>query len=81
MSTAATIRRFIIENFLFEESDTLSEDTPFLESGIMDSTGVLELVSFVEESFGITVADEDLIPENLDSIGRVAAYVERKRSG
>lgn len=81
MSTAASIRRFIIENFLFEDSNTLTEDTPFLESGIMDSTGVLELVTFMEESFGIAVADEDLIPENLDSIGRAAAYVDRKRSG
>jgi acyl carrier protein len=81
MSTAATIRRFIIENFLFNDSNTLADDTPFLESGTMDSTGVLELVSFIEESFDIAVADEDLIPENLDSIGRVAAYIERKRSG
>ena len=80
MSTAETIRHFIIENFLFEDSGTLTNDSPFLESGIMDSTGVLELVTFIEESFGITVADEDLIPENLDSIGRVAAYVEQKRS-
>lgn len=79
MSTAAEIRQFIIDNFLFEDSGTLSDDTQFLESGIMDSTGVLELVTFIEDSFGITVADEDLIPENLDSIARAAAFVERKR--
>jgi acyl carrier protein len=79
MSTAAEIRQFIIDNFLFEDSGTLSDDTQFLESGIMDSTGVLELVTFIEESFGVQVADEDLIPENLDSIARVAAFVERKR--
>ena len=81
MDVSATIRQFIIDNFLFEDTDTLREDTSFLETGVLDSTGVLEMVSFIEESFGITVADEDLIPENLDSIGGVGRYIERKRSG
>jgi acyl carrier protein len=81
MNVTAAIRQFIIDNFLFEDSNTLGETTSFLESGIMDSTGVLELVTFIEDSFDITVADEDLIPENLDSIGRVAQYVEKKRNG
>ncbi len=72
------IRAFIIENFLFGNDDGLSDDSSFLEEGIIDSTGVLELVSFLEEEFGITVDDEDLIPENLDSINNVTAYLERK---
>ena len=75
------IRAFIIENFLFGNDDGLSDDSSFLEEGIIDSTGVLELVSFLEEEFGITVDDEDLIPENLDSINNVTAYLERKLGG
>ncbi|MBI4720796.1 MAG: acyl carrier protein [Chitinivibrionia bacterium] len=79
MNTASTIRQFIVENFVFEDGGSLAEDTSFLESGIMDSTGVLELVSFIEETFAIAVADEDLVPENLDSIGRVTRYIESRR--
>ena len=79
MEVNAIIRQFIIENFLFEENPTMKEDTSFLESGIIDSTGILELVSFLEEKFGISVADEELVPENLDSIGNVVAYLGRKK--
>ena len=76
--TKSKIRDFIIENFLFGEANGLQDGTSFLEEGIIDSTGVLELVTFLEEDFGIQVADEELIPENLDSINNVAAYLERK---
>jgi acyl carrier protein len=76
--TKTKIREFIIENFLFGASNGLQDDTSFLEEGIIDSTGVLELVTFLEENFEIQVADEELIPENLDSINNVAAYLERK---
>ena len=79
MEVSAVIRQFIIENFLFEEDPTLKEETSFLESGIIDSTGILELVSFLEEKFGISVADEELVPENLDSIGNVVAYLKKKK--
>ncbi|OEU84170.1 MAG: acyl carrier protein [Desulfobacterales bacterium S5133MH4] len=73
------IRSFIIENFLFGESDNdLKETDSFLENGIIDSTGVLELVSFIEETHGFQVEDEELIPENLDSVANVIAYVQRK---
>ena len=72
------IRNFIIENFLFGNANGLKDDTSFLEEGIIDSTGVLELVTFLEETFEIQVDDEELIPENLDSIDNVAAYLERK---
>ena len=76
--TKSEIRGFIIENFLFGNADGLKDDTSFLEEGVIDSTGVLELVTFLEEDFGITVEDEELIPENLDSINNVNAYLERK---
>jgi acyl carrier protein len=72
------IRAFIIENFLFGNDDGLSDESSFLDEGIIDSTGVLELVSFLEEEFGIAVDDEELIPENLDSINRVTSYLEGK---
>lgn len=72
------IKEFIIENFLFGNANGLTDDTSFLEEGIIDSTGVLELVTFLEEDFGIQVDDEELIPENLDSIDNVTAYLAYK---
>ena len=72
------IREFIIENFLFGKADGLKDDTSFLEEGIIDSTGVLELVTFLEEEFSITIEDEELIPENLDSIDNVNGYLGTK---
>ncbi len=74
----AKIRDFIIENFLFGKADGLQDNTSFLEEGIIDSTGVLELVNFLEEEFSMDVDDEELVPENLDSINNVVAYVEKK---
>jgi acyl carrier protein len=74
------IKSFIIENFLFGNANGLSNDTSFLEEGIIDSTGVLELITFLEDEFSITVDDEELIPENLDSIDNVAVFVEKKLS-
>jgi len=72
------IRTFVVENFLFGNNENLEDTTSFLEEGIIDSTGVLELVTFIEEEFSITVEDEELIPENLDSIYNVTAYLEKK---
>ncbi len=78
-ATVDVIRKFIFDNFLFDaKEDDLGNDDSFLEQGIIDSTGVLELVEWLEESFNISVDDEELIPENLDSVNRLAAYVARK---
>jgi len=74
------IRAFVIQNFLFGQGAQLADDESFLEAGIIDSTGVLELVGFLETTYGIAVADEDLVPANLDSVARVARFVERKRN-
>ena len=60
------IRDFIIDNFLFGNADGLNDNTSFLEEGIIDSTGILELVGFLEEAFNIHIQDEELVPENLD---------------
>lgn len=72
------IKQFIIENFLFGNDEGLKDDTSFLEEGIIDSTGILELVNYLEEEFEISVDDEELIPENLDSINNVTAYLTKK---
>ena len=72
------LKEFIVENFLFGNAGGLNDDTSFLEQGIIDSTGVLELVSYLEEQFGISVEDEELIPENLDSLDNLAVYLEKK---
>ncbi len=74
------IKSFIVENFLFGNDDGLENDTSFLEEGIIDSTGVLELITFLEEEFSIVVDDDELVPENLDSIDNVAAFVIRKQT-
>ena len=68
----------IVENFLFGNEEGLKDDSSFLDEGIIDSTGILELVSFLEEEFSIRVDDEELVPENLDSIINVVGYLERK---
>lgn len=76
------LRAFIVENFLFGDASRAPEAaTSFLETGLVDSTGMLELVFFVEESFGLKIADEELIPENLDSCQRIAAFVLRRQGG
>ena len=72
------IGHFIQENFLFSHATDLSESDSFLDSGIIDSTGILELIDFLGEKYGITVKDEEMIPENLDSIKSVSEYVLRK---
>jgi len=72
------IRNFILENFILENPDDLVDDESMLEKGIMDSTGVLELVAFIESTYEVKVEDEELIPENLDSIKNIVSYLERK---
>ena len=72
-------KRFIIGNFMTPGAEeSLRDDVSLLEEGIMDSTGVLNLVMFIEETFGIQVRDEELVPENLDSIDKLVAFVKKK---
>ena len=79
MDTREEIRSYIRENMLFgDNSVELPDDRSLIEEGVVDSTGVLELVLFVEQEFGVTVESEELIPENFDSIGRLADFVNRK---
>lgn len=75
------VRQFIIDNFLFGEGgNKLSNTQSFLETGIIDSTGVLELVAFLEEKFGIKIDDSELVPDNLDSISSIVKFVGAKKA-
>ena len=77
---ASEIKAFIVSNFLFGQEGTgFSDDQSFLETGIIDSTGLLELVSFVEQQYSISVGDRELVPENLDSLRNISQFVARKR--
>ncbi|GBE40183.1 MAG TPA: acyl carrier protein [Nitrospirae bacterium] len=74
------IKKFILENILFEDDENaLDYDDSFIEKGIIDSTGVLELVNFIEEEFSVSVDDEEMIPENLDSVNKLAGFVNKKK--
>ena len=79
MNVKEQIRAFVAENFLFSANGfDLSDDASFLDEGVVDSTGTLELVMFVEETFGIEVGDNEIEPENFDSVTKLAAYIARK---
>ena len=74
------LRQYVIDNFLFGQGGSeLKNDDSFMERGIVDSTGVLELVAFLEEQFQVKVEDEDLIPANLDSINNLLLYLNKKQ--
>ena len=79
-SVEQKLRTIVTETFLIGNSNELHGDDSFIETGIIDSTGILQLVEFVEQEFGVKVDDEDLVPENLDSINRLVAFVERKKA-
>jgi len=79
MSIRDSLRAYVLENCLFtDDGSKLNDADSFLETGILDSTGILEIILFVEESFGIEVLDDEMEPTNLDSIDRLVVYVERK---
>ena len=79
MTIEEELRNFILENFIIDENPSqLDKNQSFLESGIIDSTGILELVSFIEEHYNITVDDKDLIPDNLDSLNNVVNFINKK---
>ena len=72
------LRRFVVNNFLYGRDDHFSNEDSFLEMGMIDSTGILELVGYLEKTYHITLDDQDLVPANLDSITRLAEFVHRK---
>ena len=72
------IRNFLIENLLFGQDDGLTNDTSFIEAGIIDSMSVVELIEFLGKRYGVEVNDDELIPDNLDSIRNLRCFIERK---
>lgn len=79
MDIKGKIKNYILESFLFTTDQNAIKDTDsFLEKGFIDSTGILEVISFIEEQFKIKVKDDEMIPENLDSIDQIVAFVQRK---
>lgn len=80
MSIEEQIRDYVLENYLFtDDQSALNSDESFLEKGILDSTGILEVIYFIEDEFNVKVKDEEMIPENLDSVNRIAAYIGKKQ--
>ncbi len=81
-SVERDVTKFIVDNFLFgNAAEAPAPATSFMETGLIDSTGVLELVAYIEEKYGFKVADDELVPENLDSVANLAAFVTRKAGG
>lgn len=78
MEVENRIRKFILENFILDGDEILGDEDSLLEKGIIDSTGVLELVAFIEENYSFKIKDEELVPENLDSIKNISQYVQNK---
>ena len=78
MQTEKQIKEFILKNLYFAEDNTLDDDASFLETGVVDSTGVMELVAFVEAEFGVKVEPQEIVVENFDSVRKVADFVRRK---
>ena len=81
MSIENKVRKFILDNYLFTDDESeLENNDSFLEKGIIDSTGILEVIYFMEEEFGVKVADDEMLPENLDSVQNVVTFIEKKQS-
>jgi acyl carrier protein len=78
MSNRDQVRQFITTNFYVPDPQALGDETSFLDTGIIDSTGVLELVSFLQEQFGIALEDGEIVPENLDTVANIVALIQRK---
>jgi len=80
MDTKELVRQFVVTNFYVPDGIAITDDQSLLDSGVIDSTGVLELIAFVEDRFSIQIEDQEMVPANLDSIGRVAEFVSRKQA-
>ncbi len=78
MEGSEKIRAFVVDNFLFGDGSRLTDDTSFLEERIIDSTGILQIISFLEEEFAIKINDDEILPENLDSLNHITAFLNSK---
>ena len=80
MDYETTVKAYISENLLFGDGKNLESSTSFLENGIIDSTGILELVAFLEQTYQIQIQDDELIPENLDSLEKISRFLQTKKA-
>jgi acyl carrier protein len=80
MNVNESVKRFIVDNFFVADASTVSDDTSLILEGIVDSTGMLEVIGFLESTFHIAVGDTEATPDNLETIGRIAAFVARKQA-
>ena len=79
MSIENKIKEYILENYMFTDDESaLANDVSFIEKGIIDSTGIMEVIFFLEQEFNITVEDDEMVPENLDSVNNIVAFVNKK---
>jgi acyl carrier protein len=79
MNYASDIRKFVVKTFLYGDADSLEDETSFMGGGSIDSTGILELISFLEKTYNVKVLPEEMIPANLDSVNKVARYLAGKQ--
>ena len=75
------VRNFIVESFYVSDPKELSDEVSLIDSGIVDSTGMMDIILFLESTYGISIEDEETVPENLETIDRIAAFMARKQSG
>jgi len=81
MSAKEKVRNYILENYLFtDDQSALKDEDSFLQQGIIDSTGILEVIYFLEDEFGITVPEEEMVPENLDSVNNLVKFIASKNA-
>ena len=80
MTTVERVRAFIVDNFYVEDGQVPPDEASLLELGVVDSTGVLEVIAFIQDDLGVQIEDREILPENLDSIANIAAFVARKRT-
>ena len=73
-----TVQRFVIDNFLFGDGQDLNANTSFMGEGIIDSTGILELIMFLEETYEISIEDNEMVPDNLDSLQKISLFLDKK---
>ena len=76
---AQRVRQFIAENFFVSDPSSLADDASLITGGVVDSTGLLEVIAFLESEYGISIVDQEMVPDNLETVGRIAAFVARKR--
>lgn len=81
MSYQDTVKTFIIDNFFYGEDADISPETSFIEHNIIDSTGILEVVSFLQDTFNVVISDDEMLPENLDSLKNIEQFLIRKMNG